>query len=131
MELLFVYGTLIGNSDLKIASLLNQNSTFICSGCFQGKLYDVGGYPGAVYLEGDVNKVFGNILKLDKPELVFASLDIYEEVGEQFPSPKYVRTKIPVTSANGEIMDCWVYQYSLSTENLEFIASGNYRKTNL
>ena len=46
---LFVYGTLMREFENPFATQLRARATFIAEGFFQGKLYRVSWYPGAVY----------------------------------------------------------------------------------
>jgi len=130
MDFLFVYGTLMKHSDLEIASFLHRYSTFFSSGYFNGILYNVSGYPGAVYLPDTASRVYGTILKLHDPKKILSQLDEYEEVGDQFPEPnEYVRLQIPIQTPSGNIA-CWVYLYNWPADNLSVIASGNYGANN-
>jgi len=127
MDFLFVYGTLLRNAGFPVSKILQENSRFYDSGTFPGKLYEVGEYPGAVYLPEAESVVYGNILELKNAEFVLTELDKYEEVGEEFPAPnEYVRIRIPVNCPSGEIFMCWVYLYNWPTEELKQITSGKY-----
>jgi gamma-glutamylcyclotransferase (GGCT)/AIG2-like uncharacterized protein YtfP len=127
MELLFVYGTLTDQNHNEVASFLHKNGTVAGEGSFSGRLYNVGGYPGAVYHPETTETVNGIIVRLNEPETVFEKLDEYEGVGGQFPAPnEYIRVQIPVQNHNGETHLCWVYLYNWPTENLQHIQSGRY-----
>lgn len=129
MNYLFVYGTLLRYSGSEVSEFLHRNSQFVSSGSFPGKLFDVSGYPGAIYLPDEQTRVSGNILEISSPESVFAVLDLYEEFDAQFPEPnEYVRKRIPVRSVSGEIFDCWVYIYNWPVDDLSQITSGDYQK---
>ncbi|MFY9154183.1 MAG: gamma-glutamylcyclotransferase family protein [Prolixibacteraceae bacterium] len=133
MSYLFVYGTLLKFTESEVTQFLNRNSQFISIGSFPGKLYEVSGYPGAIYLPDESDRVSGNILEIPSAETVFAVLDLYEEVGDQFPEPnEYIRKQIPVEDNSGKIFNCWFYEYNWPVENLMQILSGDYaqfRKT--
>ena len=125
-EHLFVYGTLMENVDSQITRFLKQNSLFVGKGSFQGKLFDLGHYPGAVFLPNAKNKVFGHIFELFNTQKTLKVLDEYEAVGEQFGQfNEYVRKLVPI-DFNEKQISCWAYLYNLPTENLKEILSGNY-----
>lgn len=124
---LFIYGTLLPGCTTEVTGFLKENSSFISEGSFPGKLYEVDGYPGAIFLPDEKSRVFGHILKLQQAEKVLAVLDKYEEVGPDFGSPnEYVRNQIPVLNSAGQSLLCWVYLYNLPVDNLLYIHSGKY-----
>ena len=131
MESIFVYGTLLKYVESEVYQFLHRNSKFVSFGSFPGKLYEVSGYPGAIFMPDESLRVFGNILEIASPESVFAVLDLYEEFGEQFPEPnEYLRTQIPVQTVSGEFISCWVYLYNWPVEDLPQIYSGKYTDFN-
>lgn len=129
MDFLFVYGTLLKHSDLEIAAFLHRHSTFFSSGYFLGIMYEVSGYPGAVYIPDAASRVYGTLLKLHDPPKILAQLDEYEGVGDRFPEPnEYVRLQIPIKTPSENIA-CWTYLYNWPVDHLQVIASGNYGQT--
>lgn len=125
---LFVYGSLLTGSKHSMADFLSENATLIMTGYFKGKLYEVNGYPGAIYTGQDEERVFGQIVKLRNDERVLNALDRYEEIGADFPVPnEYVREIIQVVGHSGELLHCWVYLYNWPVDALIHIPSGNYR----
>lgn len=128
-DLLFVYGTLLGQSNSAMASFLKENSQIVENGFFPGELYDLGDYPGAVFIAHAPTKVYGTILKLTDWENTLAKLDEYEETGPGFVQPnEYLRKIIQVENLSGRFLNCWVYEYNYSTKNKTLIASGKYLK---
>ncbi|MFM9951234.1 MAG: gamma-glutamylcyclotransferase [Saprospiraceae bacterium] len=75
---LFVYGTLMRGMPFPIAAFLEQNAVFGEEGWLPGRLYDLGGYPGLVYLPQQQNRIYGHVFGLTNPEMVLAKLDAYE-----------------------------------------------------
>lgn len=127
MDLLFVYGTLLKHNGLKVTSMLQEKSLYYDSGNFPGSLFEVDGYPGAIYQPESENFIYGNVLSFKNPEIIFQELDKYEEVGAEFPEPnEYVRNRIPILCSSGDIRICWVYLYNWTTRNLKQIPSGKY-----
>jgi gamma-glutamylcyclotransferase (GGCT)/AIG2-like uncharacterized protein YtfP len=123
-ELLFVYGTLL-NSDNEFAAYLSSNSTLFSTGRFKGKLYDIGDFPGAIADNTD-QYVMGSICKLNHPEQVLKTLDVYEGYGPGQPQPYlFTRELLPIETPNGTV-NCWIYLYNLSVEGRVLISSGNY-----
>lgn len=125
-DLLFVYGTLLKNSNNQIASFLQKNGKYLGKGYFYGELFDIGEYPGAVYDEKSKHRVYGHIFKITDYDYVLKVLDEYEEVGEKFPSPNEFIRKMVKIHYNDKVVICWTYLYNLSTENLTRIESGDY-----
>lgn len=122
---LFIYGTLL-NADNEYGKYLQTNSRYISPGSFNGLLYDLGDYPGALYQPESTATVYGDIVLLDDLE-VFKKLDEYEGYGEGQPQPNlYIRQIIPVDTDNG-LIHCQVYLYNLSVDGYPQIISGRYR----
>lgn len=95
-------------------------------GKIQGKLYDIGEYPGAVaYPEGE-DVIVGNIVILNEPEHSLQILDNYEGFGPEQSQPNlFIRKSLPVETINGAIF-CWVYLYNLPVGGFKQIISGDY-----
>lgn len=126
-EYLFVYGTLLSQSNLPIASFLEQNSKIVSKGSFPGLLYDVGTYPGAVYIPGSKQKVHGLILQISNAAGILKRLDTYEETGSEFKQPnEFIRILIPVQDINAKEYHCWAYLYNYSVDKKIRIPSGKY-----
>lgn len=126
---LFVYGTLLSDSKHPMADFLSSNGSLVMSGYFKGKLFEVDGYPGAIYTGLDKERVFGQIIRLRNEEQMLNTLDRYEEIGADFPVPhEYVRKCVQVVGHSGELFHCWVYLYNWPKKHLQGIASGDYRQ---
>ncbi|MBS1503578.1 MAG: gamma-glutamylcyclotransferase [Bacteroidetes bacterium] len=122
---LFVYGTLLDRSN-KYGVYLKDNSTHYSNGKVQGRLYDIGDYPGAVLTSGEEEYVYGTILKLTDPEETLIVLDEYEGFGEDLLQPnEFIRVLTSAETALG-IMDCWIYLYNLPIDGIKRIVSGQY-----
>lgn len=123
---LFVYGTLMQGFTNPFAKKIRQNGTWLGKASFQGELYDLGEYPGAVYRPQSLSRVYGEVWELrDFPKTIVA-LDRYE--GVHIFNPEYVRTQLPVQFENETIHLSWTYLFCQSTELFTFISHGNYRK---
>ena len=127
-EYLFVYGTLLRESDNEFSHFLSAHSTAVGEAFFQGKLYIIDWYPGMVASDNPKDKVRGELIKLDDHhEKLFHKLDLYEGVSDP-PSKndEYKRQKIRVKSELGDT-ECWAYIYQGSKKGLNKIISGDFR----
>lgn len=125
-DLLFVYGTLMNNIQSTIADYLHQHSDFVGAGALQGKLYDLGNYPGVIY-DIQVNSlVHGHVFKLHHSENMLKRLDIYEGISLLQPDKNEYRRELVPVEVNKEQVNCWTYLYNFSTESLKEIPDGNY-----
>ncbi|MBS2213707.1 gamma-glutamylcyclotransferase [Carboxylicivirga mesophila] len=125
---LFVYGTLLNNSDHPMATYLNQQAKFTTSGFLVGKLYKVDDYPGAIVTQQIDERVYGQIYSLQNEEQVLNELDKYEETGVDFSEPcEYIREVVEVFDDFGKVFNCWVYLYNWPVDDLVHIPSGNYQ----
>ena len=123
---LFVYGTLMQNTDSAMARFLHARAYSLGIAYLPGRLYDLGSYPGAVYDPQERNTITGQIYSLRDPEAIFPILDEYEGVSEHPPQrEEYVREMVPA-QLNGEVISCWLYRYNFDTSHLPLIPSGNY-----
>lgn len=128
MELLFVYGTLLENFEHPFALLLKEHSQVIGKGHFDGLLFDIGRYPGAIFIAGIDYQVYGNMVALKQaPMSILDMLDKYEGIDPELDPPfEYIRKKIPVIF-NKNTYECWVYLYNYPINELQWIDSGDYQ----
>lgn len=124
---LFVYGTLMETINSDIAKFLRANSRYVGLGKMNGRLYDLGHYPGAIYDRSEQGFVTGNVFELFIPAEVFPVLDHYEGIGDIFEQPQeYIRKVVPISIGQMK-QNCWAYLYNLSTVQLKAIPLGNYK----
>lgn len=117
-DLIFVYGTLQQGFDNRFSRILTSRSQFIGTGFMQGKLYDLGEYPGAVSgIDGSV--VHGELYKCNNPERIIPILDYYE--GEEY------KREIVEVCLQEKIYQAYVYLYLLPVDLDQQIFSGNYK----
>jgi gamma-glutamylcyclotransferase (GGCT)/AIG2-like uncharacterized protein YtfP len=116
---LFVYGTLCQRMKHPLSHLLVHNGIFIGKGIFQGKLYDLGRYPGAVPSGKKTDVVTGEVYRLLNPKQVFDILDEYE-------GPRFKRSQVAIFFEEGNRLSCWIYLYTHSTSGRRIIPSGDY-----
>jgi len=124
--LLFIYGTLLNHNN-EFAVYLKEHSHFFANGKVRGKLYDIGEYPGAILDNGD-EYIYGVILQIEDPEVVFLEVDDYEGYGDEQPEPnEFIRVSVDVETAR-EIVSCYIYVYNLPVDSLQQIEGGRYVK---
>jgi gamma-glutamylcyclotransferase (GGCT)/AIG2-like uncharacterized protein YtfP len=115
---LFVYGTLQRSGDHPMGRLLRRQAVFIGNGVFQGKVFDLGRYPGAIASSRSRDVVKGEVYEL-RSNRVLSRLDEYE--GNLFH-----RVVAEIVLTGGKKVQAWIYLYAGSIRGFRRIASGNY-----
>lgn len=124
---IFVYGTLRRDANSEMSHLLAKHGEFVDDASYQGRLYKIDYYPGAVPSDNPNDMVQGEVYLLHQADVTLPLLDQYEEFGPEFPEPnEYSRKKQPVLLKNGCTITAWVYVYNHPTEGLESIESANF-----
>jgi gamma-glutamylcyclotransferase (GGCT)/AIG2-like uncharacterized protein YtfP len=124
---IFVYGTLRRDANSEKSHLLTKHGEFVDDAIYQGRLYKIDYYPGAVSSDNPNDVVQGEVYLLHQADVVLPLLDQYEEFGPEFPEPnEYIRLKQTVALKNGHTVMAWVYLYNRPTENMELIESANF-----
>ncbi len=122
---LFIYGSLL-ETENEFGRYLQKHATFYKTGKFNGKLYDAGEYPAAIYLPQTDYKVYGNIIQLINIEETLKVIDDYEGFGDEQLQPNlFIRKLLTVQTIDGNTK-CWVYLYNHPTTHLKQILSGDY-----
>jgi len=122
---LFVYGTLLSHNN-QYASLLKNGSRFVAGGSINGYLYNIGEYPGAIYVPYARERVYGNVFLLNDDTNVLTSIDEYEGYGPNETQPnEFIRVVLPVHTL-AVIINCQVYLYNLPVNGYRQISSGKY-----
>ncbi len=125
-EFLFVYGTLRKDFGNELHKLITRNSEFIGMATYQGKMYNIGEYPGIVPSEDESSKVVGELYKLSNSIRLIRILDEYEEFyPENIAESVFVRKSISV-SIDGKDYESYSYLYNRPTDGLAEITSGNF-----
>jgi gamma-glutamylcyclotransferase (GGCT)/AIG2-like uncharacterized protein YtfP len=128
MGFLFVYGTLMrGFQD---GWQTRVGARFVGRGRMNGKLYDLGEYPGAVFTDGGSSGyVKGELYKVGDAELATRILDQFEGF---FPrrahKSLFLRVVARVTLEDGRTKNAWVYVYNRPVDESKLIPSGDYRE---
>lgn len=128
--LLFVYGTLSSACNNPSAQTLRSQSEFLCRASFQGRLFEVDGYPGAVLSRTPGERVWGELWKITgDAEALFELLDAYEECSPDFPEPhEYRRCRIEIEREDGRTLVAWTWLYNRPVDGLKPISCGDYRE---
>ena len=123
---LFVYGTLLSKDNETPYEFFMQNSTLLGEAHFQGKLFEVDYYPGAIASKSSEDTVHGKIFQLKNPGMVLGKLDDYEEIDQKNKDSAEFCRKLITASLGKEEIECWIYLYNKSTSSLERISSGRF-----
>jgi gamma-glutamylcyclotransferase (GGCT)/AIG2-like uncharacterized protein YtfP len=129
-EYLFVYGTLRRDIKNQMGQVLSQYAEYCGEGFFQGRLYDIGEYPGAIPSSRSTDMIRGEVYLLRDVAKVFKILDEYEGCGPNASSPtEFRRETVMVSMEGGSNISSWVYLYNHPIKGLKRISSGNYLPT--
>jgi len=126
-EYLFVYGTLRKAFDNPMAKLLRQEADYEGEGVVDGKLYDIGRFPGAIISCRDSIEIKGEIYALRIADRIFAYLDQYEGYSPNiFASSLFRREKCQVTCDDGDEIEAWIYIFNEPLDGYPLIERGDY-----
>lgn len=125
-DFLFVYGTLRRAFKHPQHKIISINADFFSAAYMPGDLYEVNGYPGAIYRPQSHAKIVGELYKIKQHGPLFSHLDEYEQCSACYAEPhEYVRQCCPVFSTKKTVL-AWVYLYNHSLQHLQKITDGNY-----
>lgn len=124
-DFLFVYGTLRRHSRHPMSKKLADAGHFYGEAEIPGLLFEIEGYPGAIYRPGCSQRIKGELHCINRN--VLPLLDQYEECSDNFPRPhEYTRSLCTVFTTQQGPIKAWVYLYNYTTHGLQSIASGDY-----
>lgn len=125
-EYLFSYGTLMPSHAPREIRHVVARFRRVGGGSVEGRLYDLGEYPGAILRRNGGSRVRGQVFELPDPE-VLRELDRYEGYNARRPaSSLFVRKRKLVTMRNGSTVRCWVYEYNRKPAASALITAGLY-----
>ena len=128
-EDLFVYGTLRSGATHRMSRLLAGRARFVDQAIWQGKLYLVRDYPGAVPSDDPLDIVHGEVYRLREPRRLLAELDRYEGCSAAFPAAaEYERRRDSVRLAGGGRRKVWIYIFRHAVKGLPQLKSGDFLK---
>ena len=127
-DLLFVYGSLMPSSAARFGreqrDRLAAESERLGAAVIDGRLYDLGSYPGLIEGGGEVH---GELLRLPDPARSFAWLDPFEDIlPEQDRDSDYERVVRPVRLEGCRVLDAWVYLWVKPVTGARLIADGRW-----
>jgi gamma-glutamylcyclotransferase (GGCT)/AIG2-like uncharacterized protein YtfP len=110
-----------------MANRLAAQADFIGPARFQGRLYDLGTYPGVIASPDPADSVMGDLYALRQPERLLATLDNYEGYRPDQPAASlYLRKLAPIALLGGADHTGWIYLYNRPVYPDQWIASGDY-----
>jgi len=126
-RILFVYGTLRRDPAHELYHLLARHARFVSDAKVQGRLFDLGAYPGMTIEHGD-DYVSGELYEITSSwSEVISHLDEYEGCGPNDPQPhEYRRDLVRALRPNGEPVTAWAYVLNQDPRGLPVIESGDY-----
>ena len=96
----------------------------------RGRLYDLGGYPGAIIDQSSNTSIHGELVELPADKTTLDALDAYEEFDSSNPEKSlFVRKKTKIKLANGRTVEGWIYVYNRDPGDAPIIRGGNYSKS--
>jgi gamma-glutamylcyclotransferase (GGCT)/AIG2-like uncharacterized protein YtfP len=124
---LFVYGTLLSTAGHPNGERLRRESRLLGQASIEGKLYNLGRYPGLAEAPGAGTRVHGEVYRLDAPSASLAWLDAYEGIvpGDQAQN-NYARVERPARLGTGEDLTAWVYVYLKPVAASSLIPDGRW-----
>lgn len=126
---LFVYGTLLNAPMHEMFAILKQRARYLGRARAQGRMFDLGAYPGIVISNQPEDHVVGELYSLD-PALAaktWHALDEYEGCAETDPEPhEYERRLIRVVGDDGREMNAWAYVLRQVPEKAVIVPGGDY-----
>ena len=126
---LFAYGTLLTESpDRTIDQLISEFLRPKCRAYVQGRLYDLGTYPGAVLSPDRSEKIFGQVFTVERPRQVLPTLDAYEGYNAHYPHrSEFVRRDTTARQLPGQRpLTVWIYYYNGYPRGGRRLLSGDY-----
>ena len=127
-DFLFVYGLLRASIPHEMSDWLRTSASYISEAFFQGRLYLIESYPGAVPSDEADERVFGDLYQVSHT-VAFDTLDTFEGIGADFAAPtEYVRQEVPIKLPDGTTLLAWIYLYNWSLEGKKRILSGDFLK---
>jgi len=104
-----------------------RHAAYVGGAQFQGTLYQIDYYPGAIPSPRAGDRVRGEIFRLLRPELLLPRLDEYEECSPERPRPtEYVRRKSMLLLDSGQRTEAWIYLFNRPVTGFRKIASGDF-----
>lgn len=126
-DVIFTYGTLRpGLGDVVEAHEFRATAKHLGPASFQGKLYAIDWYPGAIDSADPADVVIGDLFQFGKHADFFVKLDTYEGCTANSPDPHEYMRVIRTISVNGQPQLAWIYLYNWAVTDQNRIESGDF-----
>ncbi len=106
---------------------LHANATLVGPASFQGYLYRISYFPGAIFDADAPGRVHGEIWQLHNPGDILDKLDHYEGVLAD-GSGLYVRREIPAQLADGSPTAVQTFLYNRPLDAAKLVESGRFNE---
>ncbi len=122
----FVYGTL--RRGLPLHKLLRRGSVRLLGRArIQGRLYDLGEFPGALPSQSPANEIEGELYEFTNGAQLLKELDEVEEYFPERPNESlFLRRLADVELESGKKVKAWVYYLAEKPANARLIPGGDY-----
>jgi len=128
--LMFFYGSLLmGPADTGVKQALAA-CRHVGGAWIQGRLYDLGPYPGAVASPRHSDRVRGELYQLRDTGRSLRLLDRFEDYHRGQPATSlYLRRRTTAwLDGEGRALPCWTYFYNRPVGTRRRIPDGDYRR---
>jgi pyruvate carboxylase len=128
-EYLFAYGTLTcGTGHRDVDLVVATCCVPVAMASVQGRLYNLGDYPGMVRSADPAERVYGVLFRLQRPQQCLATLDRYEGfMPQRLAGSEFVRVRTTALAFPGNRATiAWCYLYNGSVRYRQVIARGCY-----
>ena len=111
-----------------MAELIKTAGKPVGKAVFNGQLFLVDYYPGAVPSSKKTDRVKGEVYQFEESDNVFKLLDAYEEFDPNSPgTSEFVRKKVMVQLLkNNTPIRAWVYLFNHPVQDLQPIETGSF-----
>lgn len=123
---IFVYGTLLSTAGHPMGARLQGEARLVGAASIQGRLYELGKYPGLVEVADAAERVQGEVHALNSPATSLAWLDAYEGIVPGRQQNQYERVERTAQLASGGELTVWVYLYRRDVTRFQPIAGGRW-----
>lgn len=129
-EFLFVYGTLMSRAATDygrdMRERLHRETRNFGPATIQGRLYDLGSYPGVTTSDDPGEVVHGEVLRLADAQAVFIWLDAYEGIVAGRADNEYARVLAPARLHGGTLVSAHVYRYLGDPGRVRWLPDGRW-----
>ena len=127
---LFVYGTLMSTVSVPLGrdmrSRLAREGILLGPARVQGRLYDLGSYPGLVASDDPSDRVYGEVFEIYAPADTLPWLDEYEGIGSGDPSEDLYSRETRAVWLGDQFAEAWIYIFKGSVERARHVLNGRW-----